>query len=60
MRIVALALVLGIAACGPEPSFDERYGRSANKIEARAQNLDEAVKASPDKLPDGNDHRRPD
>jgi hypothetical protein len=56
MRVV-FALVLGLAACNTEPSFEERYGRSANEIEARAQNIDEAVKEPPEQ-PAGGKHRR--
>ena len=42
MRAI-LPLLLLLGACGKEPSFDERYGDTANAIEERAANLDAAL-----------------
>jgi hypothetical protein len=43
MRAAMSALALATCACGSEPSFDERFSQSENKIEERARELDEKL-----------------
>ena len=46
MRRLALLLPLFLAACHEEPSFDERYGKAAKEIEARAKAMDADIAES--------------
>lgn len=40
MRISPWPLILVLAACSSEPSFDERYGDMANTIQNQASDID--------------------
>ncbi len=46
MRVAMSALALALCGCRGEPSFDERYSKSQNEIEGRAQDLDDSVNGS--------------
>ena len=46
MRRLALVLPLLLAACHDEPSFDERSGKAAKEIEARAKAMDADIAES--------------
>ena len=40
---VVVALVLAVAGCKREPSFDDRYNATANEIELRAARIDDQL-----------------
>ena len=46
MRGIAMLIILGLAACKSEPTFDERYATAQEKIEDKAEEL-EGELASP-------------
>lgn len=46
MRRIAILLPLAVAACDKEPSFDDRYARAANEIQARANAMDDDIASS--------------
>ncbi len=41
--VVAVLLLVGLAACKRERTFDERYAATANQIGQEAANLDEQL-----------------
>lgn len=43
MRRSVLLLPLVLVACNKEPSFDERYAKAANEVQARAKAMDEDI-----------------
>lgn len=43
MRRLPALFLIGVAACSPEPDFDERYAAAEDKIRARAQAIDSAL-----------------
>lgn len=46
MRWLVPLLPLILAACDKEPSFDDRYARAANEIQARANAMDDDIAKS--------------
>ncbi len=46
MRLMALALVLALCACGREASFDDRFAKSQDEVDQRAQELDRQENAA--------------
>ena len=43
MRAAALFVLVLMSACKAEPSFDERYARTQQRLEARAAEIDRQV-----------------
>lgn len=46
MRVAALLVLIMLAACKAEPSFDERYAQTQQRLETRAAEIDRQI-ASP-------------
>lgn len=43
MRAAAVFVLVLLAACKAEPSFDERYARTQQRLETRAAEIDRQV-----------------
>ena len=41
--VLSLLLILGVAGCQREPSFDERFDETRNEIFQKAEELDEEL-----------------
>ncbi len=48
MRACALLVMLALAACDREPSFDERYEAAEHEIRTKASELNEDLSEAPE------------